>query len=153
MPTTGEFCGRRVAIASPSEALRIAASRMRDEHVGALVVVDELDGKRVPIGMLTDRDIVLGLLASEGHTLDSTTVGDAMSKNVVTVQDDEDVAEALMRMRSFGIRRVPVVSEDGALQGIISFDDLFEYLSEEVSELARLLPREQRVEREKRSSP
>jgi predicted transcriptional regulator len=149
MPTTGEFCSRSVAIAYRWETLRDAAERMRAKHVGCLVVIDDIDGARFPIGMLTDRDIVLGLLATKERTLDSTTVGDVMAEEIVKARESEDLPEALMRMRSFGVRRMPVVAEDGTLQGIVSFDDLVEYVSEEVGDLARLLPREQQLEREK----
>jgi CBS domain-containing protein len=108
-------------------------------------VVDEVDGKRVPAGILTDRDIVIGINALD---LDSKalTVGDAMSAELVTVRADEGLLEAAEIMRYKGVRRLPVVDSEGNLAGIVSIDDLLESLTEEMSEMARVLGRERELE-------
>ncbi len=142
MPTAGEFCNRRVAIARRGEPIIDAARRMRDEHVGCLVVVDESDGRRIPVGLLTDRDIVVGVVAKTDRHLGAVTVGDVMTSNVVTAREDEDLADACKRMRSLGVRRMPVVQANSALAGLVAFDDLVAWLQEEVSDLAELLARE-----------
>jgi len=142
MPTAGEFCNRRVVIARPGEPVVDAARRMRDEHVGCVVVVDAVDGKRVPVGMLTDRDLVVGALARTDRHVDAITVDDLMTRDVVSAQEGDDLADTWKCMRSFGIRRIPVVDASGALAGIITFDDLVDWLSEEVGDLAQLLARE-----------
>ncbi len=150
MPTAGEFCNRRVVIAHRGEPVLDAARRMRDEHVGCVVVVDESDGRRVPVGMLTDRDLVVGSLAQIDRRMDAVSVDELMSKDVVTAWEDDDLADTWKRMRSFGIRRLPVVDQAGALAGLITFDDLVEWLSEEVNDLAQLLVRERSHEQQQR---
>jgi CBS domain-containing protein len=150
MPTAGEFCNRRVAIARSGETLHEVAARMREEHVGSVVVVDELDGRRVPIGMLTDRDIVVGVLARTDRRVDAVTVGDVMTTEPVTAREEEDLADLLKRMRSAGVRRVPIVDDAKALVGIVALDDLVEYVAEQLSGLAQLLSREQSAEKRAR---
>jgi CBS domain-containing protein len=147
MTSAGEFCNRRVVIARRDEMLSNAARRMLDEHVGCLVVVtggnhDKLE----PIGVLTDRDIVAGVLAHPSRDFQSLAVGDVMTPEIVAAREQESLEDALERMRSFGIRRLPVVANDGSLQGIITFDDLVEFLQEQISDLASLLSRERKHE-------
>ena len=62
--TVGELCNRAVVFAREEETVREAARRMRDMHVGDLVIVREEDGRRVPVGIVTDRDLVVGPLAA-----------------------------------------------------------------------------------------
>ena len=146
MTTIGELCGRTVWIASPGETVLAAAQRMRDHHVGCLVVVEEREGVRIPIGMLTDRDIAVRVIAEEGDPA-SVCVADAMTKPLVKAREPEPLEDVVSRMRAFGVRRVPVVAHDEALQGIVSLDDLLEYLADQIAALARLFPREQERER------
>jgi CBS domain-containing protein len=113
-----------------------AARRMRDDHVGDLVVVNE---RRVPVGMLTDRDVVVGILAKDAKHLDHLDVGDVMSDTLVTATGDEDLQPVLKRMRSFGVRRVPVVDEQGVITGVLSIDDVIAALAGEIAEVARLV--------------
>jgi CBS domain-containing protein len=152
MPTAGEFCNRRVAIAYRGEPIVDAARRMRDENVGSLVVVDEAAGRRIPIGILTDRDLVVGVLArTDRRHIDAVTVGDVMTSDVVKAWEDDDLADTWKRMRSYGVRRIPVVDADGTLAGIVAFDDLVEWLQEQVNDLTQLLSRERRQEQERRA--
>lgn len=148
MPTAGELCNRTVVIAKRDEPVRDIAQRMLDHHVGSVVVVDEVDGRRVPVGIVTDRDIVLAVVAG-GREARNTPVEDVMSTDLVKAWEDDDAADAIKRMRSCGIRRLPVVNDDDGLEGIISFDDVFEFLAEQLDDLATLLSREQRFERER----
>lgn len=150
MPTAGEFCNRRVVIARPGEPVMDAARRMRDEHVGCVVVVDEADGESVPVGVLTDRDLVVGALARTDRHVDTITVDDVMTRDIVTAREGDDLADTWKRMRSFGIRRIPVVDLSGALAGLITFDDLVDWLSEEVGDLAQLLAGQRKREHERR---
>jgi CBS domain-containing protein len=124
---------------------------MRDEHVGCVVVVDERNGKRIPVGMLTDRDIVVGVLARTDHLIDAVTVDEAMTTDVLQAREGDDLADTWKRMRSYGVRRLPVVDAEGTLAGLITFDDLIDWLSEEVYDLAQLLVRERVQEQERRS--
>lgn len=143
MPTAGEFCNRRTVIAKRGEAIVDVARRMRDEHVGSVVVIDDLpDEKVVPVGMLTDRDIVVRVLAATDRHLHSFRVADVMTEELIQVWEDDDVFDVLKRMRSFGIRRVPVVDVAGTLQGIIALDDIVEFLQEQLADMTTLLSRE-----------
>jgi CBS domain-containing protein len=146
--TVGEFCNRQVVFARRQESIAEAARRMRDLHVGTLVVVDEHNGQRLPIGVVTDRDLVIRVLAQEGPPVGATVVGEVMTSKLVTAQEGDDLVDALKKMRSFGVGRLPVVNERGGLEGILSFDDLVEFVADELSDLSSLLAREQKHERE-----
>jgi CBS domain-containing protein len=151
MATAADFCSHRVVIASRGETLHDAAQRMREEHVGCVVVADDRpDGSRVAVGILTDRDIVVGVLARADQHVHKLTVGDVMTSNVVTARENDSLDDVLKRMRRFGVRRLPVVDDEGALAGIISFDDLVEYVQEQVSDLAALVMRERQHEADAR---
>ena len=118
---------------------------MRRYHVGDLVVADEVEGRRVPVGMVTDRDLVVEVIARE-QPFASCTVSAVMSATVVCVPETAGVIEAIQLMRSHGVRRVPVVDAGGALVGILAADDLLDLLAEELSALARIAPRGQERE-------
>lgn len=138
-----------VAVVRRHEPILGAIRRMRDEHVGALVVVDESDLRR-PIGMLTDRDIVVGIFAKDETHIGTLEVGDVMTPDLVTATSDEDVGDVLRRMRSFGVRRVPVVDERGALEGIVSIDDVIGAISDALADAASLVSNQRRRESERR---
>lgn len=150
MITVGEFCNRRVVTIGKTDTMLEAARRMRANHVGSLVVVTEVDSRITPVGLITDRDIVVGVLATAKEYLDSVQVGDIVVEPLVTARERESLTEALQRMRAHGIRRMPVVDEEGALVGLVAFDDLLEFLSDELAELTALVSREQRHEAEHR---
>lgn len=145
--TIGESCNRHVVIARRDESLAEAARRMRDLHVGALVVADEQDGRRIPVGVLTDRDLVVSVLAGGRGDPEALTVGAVMTAQPVTAREGEDLLDALKKMRSFGVRRLPIVNEGGGLEGIVTFDDVVSVLAEELSDLSDLMVREQKRER------
>jgi len=148
--TAGELCVRQVAVVQKHETVVEAARCMREHHVGCVVVVEERSGDYFPIGILTDRDIVVGIVAKDPGYLNKLTVGDVMASDLTTAREGESVAEVFKRMRSRSIRRVPVISERGALQGILSVDDLIAYLCEELTDLAKLIAHQQHREREER---
>jgi CBS domain-containing protein len=145
--TVGEVCSGSVATATADETIADAAKRMRDMHVGTLVVV-EGERRPRPIGILTDRDIVIGPLAQSPDKLASLLVGDVMTRDVATARASDTLNVALTTMRSRGVRRLPVVDGDGLLEGLIAFDDILEVMSEELSDLVGLVAREQKLERE-----
>jgi CBS domain-containing protein len=142
--TVNDICTRPAMTADPDETIVEAARRMRDRHVGDLIVTDST-GR--PVGLLTDRDIVVSAVAQSPDRLEALLVGDLMSREVVTARTSETLDAALRTMRSRGIRRLPVVSADGRLEGIVSFDDILERLSTELDELVRLVATEQKRER------
>ncbi len=147
----GEICNREVVIVQRETTALEASRLMRQHHVGDLVVVDEAGGKRLPAGIITDRDIVLEIVAME---LDASvlTVGDFMEPKLASIGENEGVYETMRFMRTKGVRRLPVVDRDGALIGIVTLDDLFELLAEEMNELAKLISRERKHEEQARSS-
>ncbi len=147
----GEFCNREVVFATRKTSVKEAAELMRKYHVGDLVVVDEINGKRVPVGIVTDRDIVIEIIA-ESLSVDDFTAGDIMGAEVISVHEKEGVVETIRLMRSHGIRRIPVVGQDGGLVGIMSVDDVLDLLAEELAELAKVAPREQAREARTRLS-
>lgn len=124
---------------------------MRDHHVGCLVVTRENEGQTEPAGIVTDRDIVVELIA-KSVPLEDVTVGDIMSFALLKVTEDETVFETAQRMRSRGVRRVPVVTQTGALAGILALDDILSLLGEELSLLSRLTLRESQQETSKRAA-
>ncbi|HEY8157401.1 MAG TPA: CBS domain-containing protein [Methylobacter sp.] len=140
-----EFCNREVVFATREMSLPEAAQLMREYHVGALVVVDEVNGKRVPVGIVTDRDIVIEVI-SQSLDLADFSVGDIMGPQLVSVQEKDGVFETIRLMRTKGIRRIPVVNQEGGLVGIISADDILDLLADEMAELAKVAPREQERE-------
>lgn len=148
--TVGEVCTKSVATARRDETVAEAARRMRDRHVGTLVVVDD-DGHRRPVGILTDRDIVVSAVAQSPDKLESLLVDDLMTGEVATVGTGETLDVALSKMRRYGVRRLPVVTADGLLEGLLAFDDILEVMSGELGELVALVAREQRHEREVRT--
>lgn len=150
MLTAGEFCSREVVVAGYHDKVLEVARLMRDHHVGSVVVVEPRDGAKIPVGILTDRDIVVGLLAVEPSYLDRATVRDVVSQQLVLVREDEDLDNVMLRMRVHGVRRLPVVNRTGSLEGIIAFDDIIDHVAEELSRMASVLARGQHREREQR---
>jgi CBS domain-containing protein len=145
--TVGEVCTRSVVTAHPDESVVEAARRMRDRHVGDLLVADT---QTRPVGILTDRDIVVSAVAQSPERIESLKVGDVMSRDLATARTHEALDDALKLMRSRGVRRLPVVSADGRLEGLVALDDILEVMSEELGELVGLVAREQKRERDVR---
>ncbi len=145
--TIYELCQRHVVTVRKHEEIATAARMMRERNVGCLVVVESagtMGGER-PIGMLTDREIVTTVIAGDGDPR-AVTVGEVMTRHPVTVWSSATVEDALQRMRSGGVRRVPVVDERGRLAGIVALDDIFEHLAQRVPVPPTPIRRENRVE-------
>jgi CBS domain-containing protein len=145
--TIGSICKRNVVVAPKGESVVDAAKRMRMLHVGTVVVIRERDGTQVPVGILTDRDIVLSIVASDAEHLPFLAVSDAMSDDLVTAREDTSLADALKLMQGRGVRRLPVVDHTGALAGIVTADDVIRFLAEELGQLVQLMNHEEQVER------
>ena len=145
----GEICTVETIHCKRDETVQGAALLMRKHHVGDLIVVDQVDGERIPVGIITDRDIVVSVIAL-GLDPASLLVGDIMSEDLLTAGQGDDVYDTIECMRTRGIRRVPVVDGDGSLTGIVSADDLLEFLSEEMGELSRISGHQQARERRAR---
>jgi CBS domain-containing protein len=144
MPVS-ELCNREVVIVSPPDTALEAARLMRQHHVGDVLVVEERGGVRVPVGIVTDRDLVLEILAPKLDA-EGISVGDIMLAELATIKEDAGLFEAIGYMRSKGVRRLPVVDGKGGLIGILALDDVLELLADELSALSRLVKHEQQKE-------
>lgn len=140
-----EICNREVVVVEPSESALEAARLMRQHHVGDVVVVNSRGDGRIPVGIVTDRDLVVEIMSPELDPA-AITVGDFMSADIATVKEDAGVFEAVEYMRTKGVRRMPVVNSRGALIGIVTLDDLLELLAEEMQAVAQLVRHEQKRE-------
>ena len=137
----GELCNREVVFAYRDTRLVEAARLMREHHVGSLLAVVERHGERVPVGILTDRDIVIAVVAKE---LDprGLTVGDVMAGDMAMVREQDSIADALRLMREKGVRRVPVLTHKGTLAGLLTLDDMLEFAAEELGAFTSAIQRE-----------
>jgi len=141
----GDICVRDVVTATRDTTIEEAAQLMRTNHVGDLLVVEGVNGSRTPLGIVTDRDIVVSVVALQ---LDPAvlSVGDVMGPDLEMASENQGVFETIQQMRAAGVRRMPVVNRQQSLVGIISVDDLLQLLAEEMGEMAKLISREQRKE-------
>jgi CBS domain-containing protein len=140
----GHVCQTSVVTTTAEATLADAAMEMRRRQVGALVVVEERDKGTWPVGIVTDRDIAVALTSHPAR--DASRVGDIMSRNLIVASDHDDFFEGLTKMRRFGVRRLPIISLDGRLRGIITLDDVIDVLSAKLREASAVVPRERRVE-------
>jgi CBS domain-containing protein len=145
--TCNEVVVRRAVTARPDETVLCAAQRMRDEHVGDLVILED----ERPAGIVTDRDLVVRVLASEGDP-SSLRVEEVMTRAPATVSEDSDVLEVLETMRRTGARRMPVLGADGALIGILALDDVLAWLGRQMSAVGAVVTDDVRAERERVTS-
>jgi CBS domain-containing protein len=129
--------------------VKAVAQLMREYHVGSIVVADEPNGKRMPAGIVTDRDIAVAVVAL-GLKPEVIQVGDVMNQELVAVREDAGVAETVELMRMKGLRRLPVTDSAGALVGIVAADDVLSLLAEEMAALASMVTREHKREVETR---
>ncbi|MDP1571000.1 MAG: CBS domain-containing protein [Vicinamibacterales bacterium] len=148
--TVGDICNRSVVVAPKGEMIVDAAKRMRTSHVGALVVVENRHDRHVPVGIVTDRDIVISAVAGDPDHINYLLVSDVMSEDLVTAQEEDSVEAALTQMQERGVRRLPIVNGTGALVGILTLDDILEHLTAQQGALLALVAREQRRERQYR---
>ena len=139
--TVGEYCNRDVVIIEKTGSIREAIKLMRDNHVGDVVVVEGSESASIPLGILTDRDIVIEILAKD-IDLDAVNIGDVMSSQLVTVNNEAKLLDAIKLMRIKGVRRLPVVNEQSELQGILSVDDLLELVVEQLTDIVSLVSNE-----------
>lgn len=140
--SAGEYCNREVIVVSKSEPLSEAISLMRSHHVGDVIVVETTAAGAIPVGILTDRDIVLEILAEDVDP-NAVSISDVMSYELVTVSADTKLIDTIKLMRDKGVRRIPVVNQQGVLEGLLSVDDLLELLAEQLTDIVSLIRKEQ----------
>lgn len=146
----GEICTRDVVFVRRETDVVQVAKVMREQRVGSVVVVEDRANGVVPVGIVTDRDIVVSVVAAQVDPF-KLNAGEVMSGDVLVAHEPDDVAVVARRMRQKGVRRIPVVSVDGALVGIAALDDLFAELGDEMHTLVSLFhsehAREKRLRR------
>jgi CBS domain-containing protein len=136
--SVGRIGVRSVDVAEMDESTTVAAQRMHARNVGMLVVVDK---EQRPLGVVTDRDLVVRVLA-ESRDPSETTLGEVMNRLPHTANEEMPIEEALGIMRFGPYRRLPVVNREGRLVGILSLDDIIDLLAEEFGEIGKLLRKE-----------
>lgn len=136
--TAGDLCTRATVVASRLMDVHQAARLMREQHVGCLVVVEDMAVGCVPVGMLTDRDIVTEIIAKGLDPL-TLRVGDVMSAEPSVTYAADTLPDVLAGMRRTGVRRLPVVDSKGVLQGIIALDDVLEAIAEQLGAVVKAL--------------
>ncbi|MEX2353038.1 MAG: CBS domain-containing protein [Gammaproteobacteria bacterium] len=137
---TSDYCNRRVITTKADSSISEAARLMREHHVGCLVVVTE-DDVQQPIGILTDRDIVVEITA-QSVPPESVSVKDIMTSNPVVARTEDDILTTLKLMDARGARRIPVTDGSGRLAGILSTDDLLEVIHDSLGQLLSIYGRE-----------
>ncbi len=152
----GHIASRIVVVAERETPILRVAQLMRDNHIGAVIIIEGEPPRNRPIGVITDRDLVVEVLALE---LDYRvfTAGDIMTSNPTTVCETDAVFDAFERMQRSAVRRLPVVDAEGRLVGIVAFDDLVELLAQEMGNLAQTVrhagKREERTRKYRAHTP
>jgi predicted transcriptional regulator len=141
----GTICSRRVITVDRAIDVAAAARVMRDKQVGYLVVTDAASGGQKPVGVITDRDIVIKVLAA-GVEPRSRKVGDVMTLEPLVAGYADDIGKTLHRMRALGVRRVPVINTQGNIAGVLSLDDAFDHLVSQMADVAGSIRNQQPTE-------
>lgn len=144
-----ELCNTEVVTVDRNSTVTEACKQMRKQHVGAVVVLESSSGKPTPVGIVTDRDVVVELVATELDP-DVITVGDIMVDTLAVINKNAGLFDAIKLMTDKGVRRLPVVDDDDTLLGIVTLDDMLVLLAKELSALSKLVEREQKSEAKRR---
>jgi CBS domain-containing protein len=136
--STGRICVREVFLADGDETVDAAARRMQERSVGCLLVLDD---RRRPVGIVTDRDLTLRVLAAARDQF-STRVHEVMTRDLRTVEEETPIERTLALMRGWGLRRVPVVDREGRLAGLVTLDDVLALLAEELTVVGETLAKQ-----------
>lgn len=142
-----DLCTRNVVFCEKLTTLRQAAQMMKKHNVGNLVVVEHIGSKK-PIGIITDRDIVMGV-STENHTL-MTHVWEVMSNDIVTVPTNQGISDVVDLMEKKAVRRVIVLDKTACVVGIVSTDDILQLVAQEMKGLGNLFQRQQQSEKSER---
>jgi CBS domain-containing protein len=135
----GEICTRSVVTCRRDTSALELAQLMRDHHVGDVIVVNDHAGVITPVGVVTDRDLVIEVMA-KAVSPDSLRAEDLIADEIVTAFESELVYDAIWHMRRRGMRRLPVVDAHNHLVGVLTTDDVTRFLAEELTDIARISP-------------
>lgn len=145
----GEICNRNVIIATRDSSVTELAQLMREHHVGSIIIIEQQNECNIPVGIITDRDLVIELLSKDVDSK-SISAGDIMSTDLVTVRESNHVYDTLKLMRGKGIRRMPVVNDENVLVGILTVDDLLDVVISELDDIVNIVSIEQKREKQLR---
>ncbi|AUH73064.1 CBS domain-containing protein [Legionella sainthelensi] len=146
----GEYCNRDVVVINCNESVKNAAELMRQYHVGDLVLLEEQKNKKAPIGIVTDRDLVIEVMAA-GIAPESLLIKDIITEPFSSVFENDNLLDALELMHSKKIRRLPVINNDKTLVGIITLDDFIEILTENMAKVVDVIKLQQQKEAKQRT--
>lgn len=138
----GDICNHHAVIIGKTDSIFSAAVLMRDQHVNYIVVVESSGGRNIPVGSITDRDIVVKMVANSVD-LHSVTIGEAMNASLLLADEHDSVVSTLKRMRHKGLRHIPVINPCRALIGILSIDDILDRLAEQLNDIGYIIAQEQ----------
>ena len=138
MMSVGELCCRNVVTISAQASIADATALMRHHHVGDVVVVNTIGGRALPLGVITDRDILIEVMSQEVPNALQPAIGDLITREPVCIFSHNSIFEAIETMRSNALRRLPVVDAESTLIGIITADDILGMLTRALSELAAI---------------
>lgn len=127
--TIGSLMTKKVVALKPQDTVATAARLMREKRVGCILILDK---EKRPRGILTDRDIVVSVVAA-GLDPKATRLEKVMTSRVITASEDEILLKVARRMAEVSIRRLPIVDEEGRVKGLVSVDDLLVLLIAELS--------------------
>ncbi len=147
----GDLCTREAYCVSSDAPLLEVVREMHRRHVGAVVVVGRGAAAGRPVGIVTDRDVVRAEMTRRADVF-SLTIGEAMTVNPLVLEESCSLAQGINRLRHRGVRRAPVVDARGKLIGLISFDDVLPAVAESLTELAKLIGRQSRLEHDHHSA-
>jgi len=130
-------CQNNVVSVTPDTTVKFVAELMKEKNIGCVVIAEN----NKPVGIVTDRDFAIrgGHLCEEEET---RIISEIMTENVKTIRKDTDFFDAIQEMKSFGVRRLPVVDMGGRLVGLITLDDIIRLLARELGEIARIIGKE-----------
>ncbi len=143
-----EMCTFGTATCARDASVLALAKLMRERHVGDVIVVEEREGGVAPVGIVTDRDLVIQVMA-KGLEPAAFCAGDLLGRDCVTVLDSDLAYDAIWHMRRAAVRRLPVVDGRGLLVGVVTMDDLNRFLAQELNDIARIAARQVEVEVQK----
>jgi CBS domain-containing protein len=143
----GQMCQRNVITVQAGDEIAAAARLMREKHVGFLVVVEPAaqEGAIVPVGVITDRDIVVSTIAL-GVDPKTLSVGDVMTCKPTIALAQDSIPDAICQMRHAGVRRLPVVGDYGHLVGVLSLDDVLTSRADELGAAAAVITKARQIE-------
>ncbi len=128
------FCRKPIVSVLPDATVSEISERMLQHHVGAVVVVSP---SRAPLGIVTDRDIVCRVIAKDidPHFVSASSV---MTSPLLIARVSDAIDGAVVQMRKRGVRRLPIVTDDGVLTGLVSLDDLLVLFAGELGQASQV---------------